>query len=182
MEFNKTFIPDVVILKPKIFGDERGFFLETFRESDFIENVADVKFVQDNHSGSSQGILRGLHFQSQHSQGKLIRAVSGEIFNVAVDLRRNSPTYGKWVGVILSAQNKWQFWIPPFFAHGFYVMSEWAEVFYKATDYYAPEYEHSIKWNDPTLGIDWPLLDGKLPRLSDKDQNGCLFQNFEFFE
>ena len=182
MEYIKTKIPEVVLLKPKIFGDERGFFLETYRENQFTEECSKVTFVQDNHSGSKQGILRGLHYQVQHPQGKLICAVVGEIFDVAIDLRKKSPTFGQWTGAILTSQNQYQLWIPPHFAHGFYVLSEWAEVFYKATDYYAPEYERSIVWNDPALGIDWPLVDGKLPTLSEKDKNGSLFQNATHFE
>jgi dTDP-4-dehydrorhamnose 3,5-epimerase len=182
MEYIKTNIPDVMLLKPKVFGDERGFFLETFRENQFSEECAKVTFVQDNHSGSKQGILRGLHYQVQHSQGKLLRVVVGEVFDVAVDLRKSSPTFGQWAGAVLTAQNRNQFWIPPYFAHGFYVLSEWAEVFYKATDYYAPEYERSIAWNDPVLNINWPLFEGQFPTLSEKDKNGSLFQNAEYFE
>lgn len=181
MEYIKTALPDVVILKPKIFGDERGFFLETFRANEFIEHCSDLPFVQDNHSGSKQGILRGLHYQIQHSQGKLVRAAVGEIYDVAVDLRRSSPTFGKWVGVRLSAQNRLQLWVPPQFAHGFLVLSEWAEVFYKATDYYAPEFERSLAWDDPKLAIEWPLEGGLTPILSAKDKAGTLLQEAECY-
>jgi dTDP-4-dehydrorhamnose 3,5-epimerase len=172
MEFIKTEIPDVILIQPKVFGDDRGFFFETFRANQFSLECADIKFVQDNQSGSQQWILRGLHYQTQHPQGKLIRVVSGEIFDVAVDLRRSSQTFGKWVGRCLSAQNRLQLWIPPKFAHGFLVLSEWAEVVYKETDYYAPEFEQSIIWNDPTINIEWPLPIGQMPILSAKDNKG----------
>lgn len=181
MEYLRTAIPDVVLLQPKIFGDERGFFLETFRANEFTQNCSPLEFVQDNHSGSLKGILRGLHYQIQHPQGKLIRAVVGEIFDVAVDIRRSSPTFGKWVGVRLSAQNRHQLWVPPGLAHGFLVLSDWAEVFYKATDYYAPEFERSLLWNDPALGIDWPLEGIGVPLLSAKDQTGSTLENTELF-
>lgn len=182
MDFVKTEIPDVILLQPKVFGDDRGFFLETYREDQSLKFGIGPRFVQDNHSGSGQGILRGLHYQIQHPQGKLVRAVAGEIFDVAVDIRKDSPTFGKWVGVILSAQNRLQLWIPPRFAHGFYVMSEWAEVFYKATDYYAPEFERSLLWNDPSLNINWPVKDGQAPILSEKDQFGKPFLEAECFD
>jgi len=182
MEYLRTSVPDVVILQPKVFGDERGFFLETFRADEFAEECANVTFVQDNHSGSRQGILRGLHYQIQHAQGKLVRAVAGKIFDVAVDIRRGSPTFGRWVGEVISAENRRQIWIPAGFAHGFYVMSDWAEVFYKATDYYAPAFERSILWNDPALQIDWPLVDGHLPILSEKDKAAALLQNAEIYD
>jgi len=182
MECIKTEIPEVVVLKPKVFGDERGFFFETFRANQFSQECSDVQFVQDNHSGSQQWILRGLHYQTRHVQGKLVRVVTGEIFDVAVDLRRSSPTFGKWVGRTLSAQNRLQLWIPPKFGHGFLVLSEWAEVVYKTTDYYAPEYEQSIIWNDPTLNIDWPIHAGITPVLSEKDKLGKLFHEAQCFE
>jgi dTDP-4-dehydrorhamnose 3,5-epimerase len=182
MEFGQTTIPDLIVLQPKIFGDERGFFLETFRAEDFAAAGIAGPFVQDNHSGSQQGILRGLHYQIRQVQGKIVRAVSGEIFDVAVDLRRSSPTFGQWEGVRLSAENKKQFWIPPGFAHGFYVMSDWAEVIYKATDYYAPAWERILLWNDPTLGIEWPLLNGQPPVLSEKDSRGKLLSETELFD
>jgi len=182
MEFERTTIPDVIVLQPKVFGDERGFFMETFRADDFAASGITESFVQDNHSGSQQGILRGLHYQIRQAQGKLVRAVAGEIFDVVVDLRRSSPTFGRWVGVLLSAKKKKQLWIPPGFAHGFYVLSEWAEVVYKATDYYAPEWERSLLWNDPALGIEWPLLDGRPPVLSEKDSHGKLLSEAELFD
>src|SRR5574344_1425157 len=144
-------IPDVKILEPQVFGDERGFFMETWRDNWFSENVCERRFVQDNHSKSRQGILRGLHYQMEQTQGKLVRVVAGEVYDVAVDLRRSSPTFGKWVGVHLSADNKKQLWVPEGFAHGFVVLSETAEFLYKTTDYYAPEYERSLLWNDPVL-------------------------------
>lgn len=169
MEYVRTAIPDVVLIKPKVFGDYRGFFLETYREEEFNQVCGTAHFVQDNHSGSQQGILRGLHFQLKNTQGKLVRAAMGEIFDVAVDLRQDSPTFGKWVGEILSAENRHQIWIPAGFAHGFYVISEWAEVIYKATDYYTPEWERGMFWNDPEIGIEWPLVDGNPPILSKKD-------------
>jgi dTDP-4-dehydrorhamnose 3,5-epimerase len=182
MEFERTTIPDVIVLQPKVFGDERGFFMETFRADDFAASGITGSFVQDNHSGSQQGILRGLHYQIRQAQGKLVRTVAGEIFDVVVDLRRSSPTFGRWVGVLLSAKNKKQLWIPPGFAHGFYVLSEWAEVVYKTTDYYAPEWERSLLWNDPALGIEWPLLDGRPPVLSEKDSHGKLLSEAELFD
>lgn len=182
MEFIKTEIPDIMLLKPKVFGDERGFVLETFRANQFEQECSDIQFVQENHSGSKKGILRGLHYQIQHPQGKLLRVVVGEIYDVAVDIRRSSPTFGKWVGVHLSAQNRFQLWVPPRFAHGFLVLSDWAEVLYKVTDYYAPEYERSLAWNDPQIGIEWPLDDGQLPVLSEKDRAGVPLQFAESYE
>jgi len=170
MNIIDTTIPDVKILEPRVFGDERGFFMETFRESWFRENVADVTFVQDNHSKSRQGILRGLHYQEQQPQGKLVRVVSGEVFDVAVDIRQGSPTFGQWVGHYISAENKRQMWVPEGFAHGFLVTSESAEFVYKCTDYYHPESERSIRWNDPTLGIDWPVDRVGDILLSEKDK------------
>ncbi|GAB3184517.1 dTDP-4-dehydrorhamnose 3,5-epimerase [Hydrogenophaga aquatica] len=162
-----TAIPDVLVLEPRVFGDARGFFFESFNQRDFMQTTGlDVTFVQDNHSKSAQGVLRGLHYQVQHAQGKLVRVVQGEVFDVAVDLRRSSPTFGRWVGERLSADNKKQMWVPPGFAHGFVVLSETAEFLYKTTDYWYPEHERSLLWNDPALGIDWqvaatPLLAGK---------------------
>ena len=176
-----TNIPDVKVIEPKVFGDERGFFLETFRNDWFKENVADVTFIQDNHSKSSHGILRGLHYQLKNTQGKLVRVTSGEVYDVAVDMRKSSPTYGQHVGVVLSGENKRQLWVPEGFAHGFYVMSESAEFVYKCTDYYSPEHEVSLLWNDPVLNIEWPLVDGKLPSLSAKDEVGFLFENAPCF-
>jgi len=182
MEFSRTAIPNLMILQPKVFGDERGFFMETFREDDLAAYGIVGPFVQDNHSGSQRGILRGLHYQIRQAQGKLIRVVVGEIFDVAVDLRRGSPTFGRWEGVQLSAENKKQFWVPTGFAHGFYVLSEWAEVFYKATDYYAPAWERCLLWNDPALGIEWPLIKGQPPQLSEKDRRGKLLTEAEVYD
>ena len=172
MEYLPTAIPDVVLCVPKVFGDERGFFLETFREDEFQRECAPVTFVQDNHSKSTRGILRGLHYQNPKPQGKLVRVVEGEVFDVAVDMRKSSPTFGKWVGEFLSAENKRQLWVPPGFAHGFYVTSETAEFVYKCTDYYAPEHEHALLWNDPAVGVEWPLELGGAPQLSAKDEAG----------
>jgi dTDP-4-dehydrorhamnose 3,5-epimerase len=182
MEFIPTQIPDVVLIKPRLFEDARGFFLETYRDDNFSEAGIREKFVQENHSGSQRGVLRGLHYQIKHAQGKLVRAISGEIFDVAVDIRRSSPTFGQSVGMILSAENKHQLWIPPGFAHGFYVLSESAEVVYKVTDYYAPEWDRTILWNDPQIGIEWPLLDGEFPSLSNKDTNGKKLTEAELFD
>ena len=164
-------LPDVLLLEPQVFGDDRGFFLESFNARAFEAATGLThQFVQDNHSSSNKGVLRGLHYQVKHAQGKLIRVIRGTIFDVAVDVRRSSSTFGHWVGVELSAQNKKQLWVPPNFAHGFLVVSDTAEVLYKATDYYAPDHERSIRWDDPDIGIDWPgLLDGLT--LSDKDAN-----------
>ncbi|HGO8355038.1 TPA: dTDP-4-dehydrorhamnose 3,5-epimerase [Neisseria meningitidis] len=172
MNIIDTRIPDVKLLEPKVFGDERGFFMETFRDEWFRQNVVERTFVQENHSKSTQGVLRGLHYQTENTQGKLVRVVSGEVFDVAVDMRRDSPTFGHWVGEVLSADNKRQLWVPEGFAHGFYVLSDEAEFVYKCTDYYNPNAEHSLIWNDATVGIDWPLL-GE-PSLSAKDLAGKM--------
>ncbi|VXD10323.1 dTDP-4-dehydrorhamnose 3,5-epimerase [Planktothrix paucivesiculata] len=181
MTITPTKIPDVFIIEPKVFGDERGFFFESFNQKNFTEKTGITsEFVQDNHSRSVKGVLRGLHYQIQQTQGKLLRVVAGEIFDVAVDMRKSSPTFGEWVGCILSAENKRQFWVPPGFAHGFLVTSEIAEVLYKTTDYYAPNYERSLLWNDPDVGIDWPL-EGITPILSAKDQAGQPLKTAEFF-
>lgn len=175
-----TEIPDVLILEPRIFGDERGFFFESYNATRFRELTGfNGEFVQDNHSRSAQGVLRGLHYQIRQPQGKLVRVVAGEVYDVAVDLRRSSPTFGQWIGVTLSAENKRQLWIPAGFAHGFYVVSEMAEFLYKTTDYYAPEHERTLRWNDPQLGIDWPLASE--PTLSTKDQHGIPFSSAEYF-
>ncbi|MBY6190505.1 dTDP-4-dehydrorhamnose 3,5-epimerase [Microbulbifer agarilyticus] len=182
MKIIETKIPDVKIIEPKVFGDERGFFLETFRQDFFSRECAERTFVQDNHSKSSQGILRGLHYQTQSTQGKLVRVTAGEVFDVAVDLRRSSPTFGQWVGVFLNEENKRQLWVPEGFAHGFYVTSESAEFVYKCTDYYAPEHEHSVRWDDPEIGIEWPLIDGEKPQLSAKDADGKLLKNSVVFD
>ena len=181
MEIEVTAIPDVLLFKPKVFGDERGFFMETFRETWFSDRGLNVNFVQDNHSASSKGVLRGLHYQVQQPQGKLVRVTAGEVFDVAVDLRRQSPTFGQSVGVILSAENRHLFWVPPGFAHGFLVLSERAEFSYKCTDYYAPEHERSLLWNDPVLGIDWPELGPEYPILSAKDRAGMRLAEAEVF-
>jgi dTDP-4-dehydrorhamnose 3,5-epimerase len=173
MKIIQTSIPDVLLLEPTVFGDARGYFMETFRESWFHEQGIYLNFVQDNQSRSVQGTLRGLHYQLKKPQGKLVRVASGEVFDVAVDMREGSATFGRWAGGILSSQNKRQLWVPPGFAHGFYVVSESAELYYKCTDYYCPEHEHSLLWNDSAVGIEWPLLKG-LPLLSDKDGAGLL--------
>lgn len=181
MEIITTAIPDLLLFKPKVFGDERGFFLETFRESWFSDRNISVRFVQDNHSSSSRGVLRGLHYQIHNPQGKLVRVTAGEVYDVAVDLRKSSPTFGKSVGVYLSAENKHIFWVPPGFAHGFLVLSERAEFNYKCTEYYAPEHERSLLWNDPALNVDWPLGDIQEPTLSAKDQNALPLAQAETF-
>jgi dTDP-4-dehydrorhamnose 3,5-epimerase len=182
MKVTPTGIPEVLIFEPQVFGDHRGFFFESFNQQIFSDKTGlTCPFVQDNHSLSQQNILRGLHYQIQQAQGKLVRVVAGEIFDVAVDIRRSSATFGQWVGVILSAENKQQLWIPPGFAHGFYVLSATAEVLYKTTDYYAPQHERTIQWNDPDLAIVWPLL-AETPVLSAKDQAGVSFKDAELFE
>ena len=181
MNVIKTKIPDVLIIEPKVFGDDRGFFYESFNKKAF-ERAIGIKrdFVQDNHSLSSKGVLRGLHYQIKQPQGKLVRVVCGEVFDVAVDLRKSSPTYGNWVGVYLSADNKQQLWVPEGFAHGFLVLSEVAEFLYKTTNYYSPEYERCIKWDDESLGIDWPISES--PSVSDKDKAGAEFMAAEVFK
>lgn len=175
MKLIETTIPDVKLLAPTVFGDERGFFMETFRADWFKAHCAGVEFVQDNHSKSAQGILRGLHYQMEKTQGKLVRVTQGCVFDVAVDMRADSPTFGQWYGTELSEQNKHQLWVPAGFAHGFYVMSESAEFVYKCTDYYHPESEISIRFDDQTLAIEWPLINGEAPKLSNKDQQGLAF-------
>ena len=182
MEFISTQIPDVILVRPRLFSDTRGFFLETYREDLFTLSGIDKAFIQDNHSGSTKGVLRGLHYQIRQPQGKLVRVIVGEVFDVAVDLRRHSSTFGRWVGVTLSAEKKNQLWVPPGFAHGFYVTSEKAEILYKATDYYAPQWERSLLWNDPAVGIDWPIINGELPFLSEKDMKGALFAEAETYD
>ncbi|EAP95088.1 dTDP-4-dehydrorhamnose 3,5-epimerase [Vibrio splendidus] len=176
MKVIDTRIPDVKIIEPSVFGDERGLFMETWNQKQFEELVTGkpTQFVQDNHSKSKKGILRGLHYQTENTQGKLVRVVSGEVFDVAVDIRKGSPTFGQWIGEYLSAENKRQLWVPEGFAHGFYVTSDEAEFVYKCTDYYNPQAEISIAWDDDTLRIDWPLTSP--PRLSDKDRQGLLFE------
>jgi len=175
-------IPDIILIEPRVFGDERGFFMETYHARKLEELGIPDHFVQDNHSGSCQGTLRGLHYQIRHTQGKLVRVVVGEIYDVAVDLRRRSPAFRQWVGIHLSAENKRQLWIPPGFAHGFYVLSEWAEVVYKATDFYAAEWERTLIWNDPKVGITWPIEDGESPILSAKDAQGKTLDETEVFD
>jgi dTDP-4-dehydrorhamnose 3,5-epimerase len=182
MEFNPTAIPDVLLIKPQVFGDERGFNMETYQARLFAGAGLPTNFVQDNHSRSRRGTLRGLHYQIRQPQGKLVRVVIGEVYDVAVDLRRASPTFGRWVSARLSAENKAQFWIPPGFAHGFYVLSEWAEVVYKVTDFYAPEWERTVIWNDPKIGICWPLLDEHAPLLSSRDSLGLPLVQAEVYE
>lgn len=180
MKVIPTKIPDVLLIESSVFGDDRGFFLESFNEKRFADVTGKtVKFVQDNHSKSARGVLRGLHYQIQQPQGKLVRVVAGEVFDVAVDLRKSSPTFGQWVGAILSAENKRQMWIPEGFAHGFVVTSDTAEFLYKTTDYWAPEHERCIAWNDPAIGIDWPV--NGAPILSAKDQKGLLLADAEVF-
>ncbi len=175
-----TSLPGVFILEPRVFGDERGFFLESYNERVFVDLGIEDRFVQDNHSSSRRNVLRGLHYQIQHAQGKLVRVAEGEILDVAVDLRRSSPTFGGWEAVRLSGENKRMLWIPKGFAHGFRVISEKAHVLYKATDYYAPEYERTIAWDDPNLKIEWEL-EGE-PIVSAKDQRGVALRNAETFE
>jgi len=181
MQTHTTSIPEILIFEPKVFGDERGFFFESFNQQKFNELTGNTHaFVQDNHSRSAKNVLRGLHYQIQQPQGKLVRVVSGAVFDVAVDIRRSSATFGKWVGVHLSAENKRQLWIPAGFAHGFFVLSEHAEFLYKTTDYWAPQYERSICWDDPEIGIDWPI--DVEPTLSDKDKAAKLLAVAEVFE
>lgn len=181
MKIISTNIPDVKIIEPQVFGDERGFFMETWQDKEFKEKVCDRNFVQDNHSKSKKGILRGLHYQTKNTQGKLVRVVSGAVFDVAVDLRKNSPTFGQWVGEVLSSENKRQLWVPEGFAHGFYVLSDTAEFVYKCTNYYDPSSEHSLLWNDEDVGIEWPLDKDVELLLSDKDRNGKTLKESEVF-
>ena len=174
MKVTRLAIPDVVLIEPKVFGDARGFFFESFNQKAFNEATGtNHQFVQDNHSRSAKGVLRGLHYQIQQPQGKLVRVVRGAVFDVAVDIRKSSPTFGRWVGAELSEDNQHQLWVPPGFAHGFLVLSETAEFLYKTTDYYAPEYERSLLWNDPDIGIAWPLENGQTPLLAAKDAAAC---------
>jgi len=180
MNVIKTKIPDVIIFEPKVFGDERGFFFESFNQQKFFEAAGlDIHFVQDNHSKSAKNVLRGLHYQIEQAQGKLVRVTFGEVFDVAVDMRASSPTFGQWVGTHLSAENKRQMWVPPGFAHGFLVLSETAEFLYKTTDFYAPQFECCVKWDDPTIGIEWPLQGA--PILSAKDNLGLSLQDAKKF-
>lgn len=180
MKVTKTAIPEVLIIEPKVFGDERGFFFESFNQKVWLEKTGVTRtFVQDNHSRSVKGVLRGLHYQIEQAQGKLVRVVAGEVYDVAVDIRKSSPTFGKWVGVHLSEQNKKQLWVPEGFAHGFVVLSDMAEFLYRTTDYYAPEHERCIIWNDPDLAIDWPFE--TQPKLSGKDAVGSLLKDADVY-
>ena len=173
---------DVYLIEPKVFGDARGFFMETYQAEVFAQAGIPAHFVEDNHSGSRQGILRGLHYQVQQTQGKLVRVIAGEVFDAVVDLRKASPTFGKWGGTFLSSENRMQLWVPPGFAHGFLVTSPWAEVVYKTTDLYAPQWERTLLWNDPQIGIEWPLAPGQDPLLSEKDRVGLPFQQAPVFD
>lgn len=175
-----TTIPEVCLLEPKVFGDERGFFMESWNRRVFAQLGIHLDFMQDNHSRSQQGVLRGLHYQVKQAQGKLVRVISGAVFDVAVDIRKSSPTFGRWVGEVLSAENKRMLWVPPGFAHGFLTLSDSADFLYKATDYYAPEYERSLLWNDPAIGIDWPLANIS-PILAAKDAAGTLLKDAETY-
>jgi dTDP-4-dehydrorhamnose 3,5-epimerase len=179
MNLIQTSVQGVCIIEPRVFGDERGFFMESWNRRSFSALGLDLEFVQDNHSRSQQGVLRGLHYQIRQPQGKLVRVVSGEVFDVAVDLRKSSPTFGRWTGVLLSAENKRMFWVPPGCAHGFLTLSASADFLYKATDYYAPEHERSLLWNDPDLAIDWPLAG--TPQLAAKDAAGIPLRDAEVY-
>ena len=181
MKATRLAIPEVVLIEPKVFGDARGFFFESFNQKAFNEATGtNHQFVQDNHSRSAKGVLRGLHYQIQQPQGKLVRVVQGAVFDVAVDIRKSSPTFGQWVGEVLSEENHCQLWVPPGFAHGFFVLSESAEFLYKTTDYYAPQFERCIAWNDPVIGIEWPHL-AQAPVLSAKDQQGVQLGDADVF-
>jgi dTDP-4-dehydrorhamnose 3,5-epimerase len=182
MQITPTHLTDIYLIEPKVFGDDRGFFMETYQARRFVEAGIPTSFVQDNHSRSRQGTLRGLHYQIQQAQGKLVRVIIGEVFDVAVDIRRSSTTFGRWVGMILSEHNKLQLWVPPGFAHGIYVTSEWADVLYKTTDYYAPEWERTIRWDDSDLGIEWPLVGDQPPLLSAKDSQGKTLREAEIYD
>jgi len=182
MEFVPTRLPDVIVIKPLVFEDSRGFFMETWHRTLFKQAGIDATFVQDSHSESVAGTIRGLHYQIKQTQGKLIRVVKGEAFDVAVDLRKSSLHFGRWASEILSAENKKQIWIPPGFAHGFLVLSETAEFEYKCTDYYAPEHERTICWDDPDIGVDWPLADGEPPKLSQKDEAGLPLKESQVYD
>lgn len=181
MDIETTPLSGVVVLRPKVFGDERGFFLESWNKRSFAEAGIHADFVQDNHSRSRQGILRGMHFQTEHTQGKLVRVTQGEVYDVAVDLRADSPTCGQWYGCTLTARGQEMLWVPPGFAHGFYVLSESADFLYKCTDYYHPESEVSLAWDDPTVGIEWPLVDGQAPELSAKDSAARAWNDIPLF-
>jgi dTDP-4-dehydrorhamnose 3,5-epimerase len=182
MDFTPTKIPEVILILPKIYKDDRGDFHECYRQAEFEAAGITPNFVQDNHAGSKRDVLRGLHYQINQAQGKLIRVIKGEIYDVAVDLRKSSITFGQSVGVMLDDKAKNQLWIPPGFAHGYYVLSDWAEVSYKVTAYYAPEWERTLLWNDPALGIDWPLLTKNTPLLSKNDKQGLLLKDAEVYD
>jgi len=182
MKIIETAIPDVLVFEPRVHGDHRGYFLETWRQDVFSAAGVDAEFVQDNQSSSSRGVLRGLHYQIRQPQGKLVRVLSGCVFDVAVDLRSKSPTFGHWVGTELSSENRRLFWVPPGFGHGFFVLSDVAEFAYKCTDYYAPEHERVIRYDDPDLGIAWPETDGIAPLLSERDEQGVAFAAAEVFD
>lgn len=179
MNFRQTRLSEVVLIEPTIFGDSRGFFLETWEERKFAAGGIAAHFVQDNHSHSSRGVLRGLHYQFRRTQGKLVRVAEGEVFDVVVDVRRSSPTFGQWVGEHLSSENRRMLWVPPGFAHGFLVLSNRADLLYKCTDYYDPNSECTLLWNDPDLGVEWPIRAGMVPILSQKDRNGRPWQRIE---
>jgi len=181
MQFERTGIPDVVLVRPRVFGDARGFFFESWEERKFAAAGCDAKFVQDNHSRSTKHTLRGLHYQIQHPQGKLVRVVVGTVFDVAVDIRRSSATFGRWVSVTLSDENHDMLWIPPGFAHGFLVLSDFADLVYRCTDFYSPTRERAILWNDPDLNIEWPLTSGEEPVLSARDAVAARFRDAEYF-
>ena len=181
MEFQPTRLPEVILIKPRVFGDARGFFFETWHEQKFAAAGIDLRFVQDNHSHSTLHTLRGLHFQIQQTQGKLVRVSRGEVFDVAVDIRRSSPRFGQWVGVTLSDTNHHMLWVPPGFAHGYLAMSEEIDFLYKCTDFYAPQLERAIRWNDPQLGVEWPLPSGVSPTLSGKDTLAPLFKEAQSY-
>jgi dTDP-4-dehydrorhamnose 3,5-epimerase len=182
MEFSPTSLPGVILIRPKIHADERGFVLESYRGDRFEQAGVRGPFVQENHSHSRRGVLRGLHYQLRSKQGKLVRAARGDVFDVAIDLRRSSPSFGRWVGVHLTEENRHQLWIPPGFGHGMYVLSETADVLYKMTDYYAPEWERTLLWNDPAIGIEWPLIEGLPPILSEKDRRGVPLGSADVFD
>lgn len=182
MQVLDTTLNDVKIIEPRVFGDDRGFFLETWSEAAFSDAGLPVNFVQDNHSRSAQGVLRGMHYQIKHPQGKLVRCTAGEVFDVAVDMRKSSKQFGQWFGVVLSAENKRQLWVPPGFAHGFYVMSDTADFQYKCSDIYAPEYERSLLWNDPEVGIEWPIVNGVDTQLAAKDEAASLLSDADVFD
>jgi len=182
MKIKETPLKDLFVIEPKVFGDERGFFMESWNADTFKEAGLDMQFVQDNHSHSAGGILRGLHFQTEHTQGKLVRVSQGEAFDVAVDLRRSSPTLGKWYGVTLSASNHKMLWVPPGFAHGFYVCSDYVDFHYKCTEFYHPASEITLAWDDPTVGVEWPVAAGAKPRLSDKDAVGQTWDDIPLFD